>query len=92
MLKKIVFLGCVAVASAFSPSAFSPSLRGTNARAVCRQGKATATSMVWGGKDYLIAPSILSADFAKLGEEVSCLSTLPTACYEAVKGKGNMIS
>jgi pentose-5-phosphate-3-epimerase len=26
--------------------------------------------MVWGDKDYLIAPSILSADFAKLGEEV----------------------
>merc|ERR1719282_1521491 len=25
---------------------------------------------VWGDKDYLIAPSILSADFAKLGEEV----------------------
>jgi ribulose-phosphate 3-epimerase len=26
--------------------------------------------MVWGDKDFLIAPSILSADFAKLGEEV----------------------
>jgi ribulose-phosphate 3-epimerase len=26
---------------------------------------------VWGDKDYLIAPSILSADFARLGEEVS---------------------
>eukprot|EP00551_Chaetoceros_affinis_P008288 CAMPEP_0203668906 /NCGR_PEP_ID=MMETSP0090-20130426/5410_1 /ASSEMBLY_ACC=CAM_ASM_001088 /TAXON_ID=426623 /ORGANISM="Chaetoceros affinis, Strain CCMP159" /LENGTH=234 /DNA_ID=CAMNT_0050533461 /DNA_START=85 /DNA_END=789 /DNA_ORIENTATION=- len=26
--------------------------------------------MVWGDKDYLIAPSILSADFARLGEEV----------------------
>jgi len=25
---------------------------------------------VWGDKDYLIAPSILSADFAKLGQEV----------------------
>lgn len=25
---------------------------------------------VWGDKDYLIAPSILSADFARLGEEV----------------------
>lgn len=31
----------------------------------------TTTSLnVWGDKDYLIAPSILSADFAKLGEEV----------------------
>lgn len=27
-------------------------------------------NMVWGGKEYLIAPSILSANFAKLGEEV----------------------
>jgi len=26
--------------------------------------------MVWGDKDFLIAPSILSADFARLGEEV----------------------
>uniref|UniRef100_A0A7S0M6B2 Ribulose-phosphate 3-epimerase n=1 Tax=Cryptomonas curvata TaxID=233186 RepID=A0A7S0M6B2_9CRYP len=30
----------------------------------------TAPTMVWGGKDFLIAPSILSANFAKLGEEV----------------------
>mmetsp|Transcript_5074 Transcript_5074/g.8314 ORF Transcript_5074/g.8314 Transcript_5074/m.8314 type:complete len:262 (-) Transcript_5074:136-921(-) len=30
----------------------------------------TARQMVWGEKDYLIAPSILSADFARLGEEV----------------------
>jgi len=33
----------------------------------------TAPSMVWGGKDYLIAPSILSADFAKLGAEVDAV-------------------
>jgi pentose-5-phosphate-3-epimerase len=26
--------------------------------------------MVWGEKKYIIAPSILSADFARLGEEV----------------------
>lgn len=33
--------------------------------------KRASTSMkVWGDKDYLIAPSILSANFAKLGEEV----------------------
>lgn len=31
--------------------------------------KVTALN-VWGDKDYLIAPSILSADFARLGEEV----------------------
>lgn len=30
----------------------------------------TSLNMVWGDKDYLIAPSILSADFARLGEEV----------------------
>ena len=41
-----------------------------------RQCQAPATTRtntalnVWGDKDYLIAPSILSADFAKLGEEV----------------------
>jgi hypothetical protein len=75
MIKKIVFLGGLAMASAFSPSAFSPSLRAPSARATCKQG-ATATSMVWGGKDYLIAPSILSADFAKLGQEVIIRSLL----------------
>lgn len=31
---------------------------------------ATPLNMVWGDKDYLIAPSILSADFAQLGAEV----------------------
>ena len=30
----------------------------------------SSLNMVWGDKDYLIAPSILSADFAKLGAEV----------------------
>lgn len=30
----------------------------------------SSLSMVWGDNDYLIAPSILSADFARLGEEV----------------------
>jgi ribulose-phosphate 3-epimerase len=36
-----------------------------------KQSARTATSLnVWGDKDYLIAPSILSANFAKLGEEV----------------------
>jgi ribulose-phosphate 3-epimerase len=30
----------------------------------------TTSLNVWGDKDYLIAPSILSANFAKLGEEV----------------------
>ena len=32
--------------------------------------RATTSLNVWGDKDYLIAPSILSADFAKLGAEV----------------------
>lgn len=32
--------------------------------------RASTQLNVWGDKDYLIAPSILSADFAKLGEEV----------------------
>lgn len=45
-----------------SASAFAPQPAAT------RSG--SALNMVWGDKDYLIAPSILSADFAKLGEEV----------------------
>eukprot|EP00591_Stephanopyxis_turris_P005926 CAMPEP_0195516558 /NCGR_PEP_ID=MMETSP0794_2-20130614/7713_1 /TAXON_ID=515487 /ORGANISM="Stephanopyxis turris, Strain CCMP 815" /LENGTH=263 /DNA_ID=CAMNT_0040645183 /DNA_START=23 /DNA_END=814 /DNA_ORIENTATION=+ len=32
--------------------------------------RSTTALNVWGDKDFLIAPSILSADFAKLGEEV----------------------
>jgi ribulose-phosphate 3-epimerase len=32
--------------------------------------KRTASKMVWGDNKYIIAPSILSADFARLGEEV----------------------
>ncbi|KAL7555379.1 hypothetical protein ACA910_022365 [Epithemia clementina (nom. ined.)] len=35
-----------------------------------RSLRTTTALNVWGDKDYLIAPSILSADFAKLGEEV----------------------
>mmetsp|Transcript_30245 Transcript_30245/g.39612 ORF Transcript_30245/g.39612 Transcript_30245/m.39612 type:complete len:265 (+) Transcript_30245:67-861(+) len=44
----------------------------SNAFGITRQmsTKTTALNAVWGDKDYLIAPSILSADFAKLGEEV----------------------
>jgi len=32
--------------------------------------RASTSLKVWGDKDYLIAPSILSADFARLGDEV----------------------
>mmetsp|Transcript_10801 Transcript_10801/g.20798 ORF Transcript_10801/g.20798 Transcript_10801/m.20798 type:complete len:272 (+) Transcript_10801:36-851(+) len=35
-----------------------------------QSGRAQTSLNVWGDKDYLIAPSILSADFAKLGAEV----------------------
>jgi len=66
MLKTILFVSGVAAASAFAPSALSPRL-GRGMRAYSSR---TAPTMVWGGKDYLIAPSILSANFAKLGEEV----------------------
>ena len=52
-----------AVLLAGSASAFAPVATTTP--------RAAATSLnVWGDKDYLIAPSILSADFARLGEEV----------------------
>merc|ERR1712127_685318 len=43
-------------ASAFAPQASAP--------------RSSTSLNVWGDKDYLIAPSILSADFAKLGQEV----------------------
>jgi ribulose-phosphate 3-epimerase len=66
MLKTLLFVSGVAAASAFAPSALSPRL-GRGMRAYSSR---TAPTMVWGGKDYLIAPSILSANFAKLGEEV----------------------
>ncbi len=66
MLKALLFVSGVAAASAFAPSALSPRL-GRSTRAFSSR---TAPTMVWGGKDYLIAPSILSANFAKLGEEV----------------------
>lgn len=66
MLKTLLFVSGVAAASAFAPSALTPRL-GRGMRAYSSR---TAPTMVWGGKDYLIAPSILSANFAKLGEEV----------------------
>ena len=47
----------LSTASAFAPAITTP--------------RTSSTSLnVWGDKDYLIAPSILSANFAKLGEEV----------------------
>ena len=59
----------IALASAFSPAPLAPGLRSARyQRAVTRH--AVSPKMVWGDKDYLIAPSILSADFAKLGQEV----------------------
>lgn len=44
-----------------SASAFAPT---------AETRRASTSLQVWGDKDYLIAPSILSANFAKLGEEV----------------------
>jgi len=66
MLRTILLVSGFAAASAFAPSALSPRL-GRSMRAYSSR---TAPTMVWGGKDFLIAPSILSANFAKLGEEV----------------------
>lgn len=54
-----VFASFVASASAFSVNQKSRAFR-----------TSAPLNMVWGDKDYLIAPSILSADFARLGEEV----------------------
>ncbi|EEC51500.1 plastidic ribulose-phosphate 3-epimerase [Phaeodactylum tricornutum CCAP 1055/1] len=44
-----------------SASAFAPATKSV---------RSVSALNVWGDKDYLIAPSILSADFARLGEEV----------------------
>lgn len=60
MFKLIVVLAFLAVALGFAP--------------VGRTRAGSALSMVWKAKEtnehFLIAPSILSADFARLGEEV----------------------
>jgi len=55
------FSALVAAAAISTASAFAPS---------ASQSRASTSLNVWGDKDYLIAPSILSANFAKLGEEV----------------------
>jgi ribulose-phosphate 3-epimerase len=66
-LRSFLIASGLAAASAFAPGGPLP-LRAN--KASVRISPRTAPQMVWGGKDYLIAPSILSADFAKLGEEV----------------------
>ena len=67
MLRSLLFVSGLAAASAFAPSVLSGKF---GLHTMPRVSSRTATNMVWGGKDYLIAPSILSANFAKLGEEV----------------------
>ena len=59
---KFAALATAAVLS--TASAFAPAATQTTTR------QQSTSLNVWGDKDYLIAPSILSADFAKLGEEV----------------------
>jgi len=57
------FAAITAAAVLSTASAFAP--------AITTPRTTSSTSLnVWGDKDYLIAPSILSANFAKLGEEV----------------------
>merc|ERR1719343_737293 len=57
------FTAAALVTSSLSTaSAFIPAVSNLN--------RASTALNVWGDNDYLIAPSILSADFAKLGEEV----------------------
>lgn len=65
VIMKVAALSLAALAS----SAYG--FTGSNSAARARAFASSKTSLnVWGDKDYLIAPSILSADFAKLGEEV----------------------
>jgi ribulose-phosphate 3-epimerase len=72
----LVVSGLVAAASAFAPAGVSPALRRAGAgRAVSHRASIVSLKAkeVWDpavDKDFLIAPSILSADFAKLGQEV----------------------
>lgn len=54
----------------FSAAALLASTNGFGMVPKMKTSRGTALNMVWGDKDYLIAPSILSANFAKLGEEV----------------------
>jgi ribulose-phosphate 3-epimerase len=75
--RRFLLLAGLGAASAFAPASLggAPKLGlRSSSRAVSRQGRAAVPSMKWGDDlsddGYLIAPSILSADFAKLGEEV----------------------
>jgi hypothetical protein len=70
-----VGIGLVAFASAFSPAGPTPGLRraGAAKASAARRPSIVAMKAAWDpavDKDFLIAPSILSADFAKLGQEV----------------------
>jgi len=54
----------------FSILTLATALTSASAFTVSKNARFSTSLKVWGDKDYLIAPSILSADFAKLGEEV----------------------
>ena len=69
----LVSCGLVAAASAFAPAGPSPVLRRAGAARAVSQRPSVSMKAAWDpavDKDFLIAPSILSADFAKLGQEV----------------------
>merc|ERR1711966_174690 len=69
----LVSCGLVAAASAFAPAGPSPVLRRAGGARAVSQRPSVSMKAAWDpavDKDFLIAPSILSADFAKLGEEV----------------------
>jgi len=75
MRRSILALGLVASASAFAPAGPTPGLRraGATQATAARRPSIVAMKAAWDpavDKDFLIAPSILSADFAKLGQEV----------------------
>jgi len=72
----LVVSGLVAAASAFAPAGPAPGLRRATAARATSSGRPALSKLnmkAWDpavDKDFLIAPSILSADFAKLGQEV----------------------
>merc|ERR1719453_928365 len=67
MFSKLVLALTLSGAAAFGPAR---TLRTTRTAGVRRGRASTRMELIEPEKDFLIAPSILSADFAKLGEEV----------------------
>ena len=67
---KFTIFAFASVLSSGGVSAFSPAAVPATRQQSSSSSSSSTSLQVWGDKDYLIAPSILSANFARLGEEV----------------------